>query len=209
MRSVDDAVRLFGAHVRCAKASCTCTTPVAVVQDKRLLMWDLRTCQAQARLDVPGQPYGVMDEEGLVFAVGCSSGLVSMFDARSYESGPFLSFPIPLQQHGIHELAPITCMKFSTNQQHLLVVVDGRIFVMDTFDGREVVTWRTGVKSGQGPVEASFSPDGEYAISGVHPAISPAPHIPSTVSSLILSTVKTLICMYVRASTATLPACMP
>ena len=139
-------------------------------QDKQLLMWDLRTCQAQARLEVPGQPHGVMDEEGLVFAVGCSSGLISMFDARQYEAGPFLSFPLPLTRHGLHELSPISCMKFSTNQQHLMVVVEGKIFIMDTFDGKEVVTWDTGIKEGMGPVEASFSADGEYAISGALPA---------------------------------------
>jgi hypothetical protein len=130
-------------------------------------MWDLRTCQAQARMDVPGQPFGAMDEEGLVFAVACSSGLVSMFDARSYAAGPFLSFPLPLQQHGLHEVVPISCMKFSTNQQHLMVVVEGKIFIMDTFDGREVVSWDTGITAGGPLMEASFSADGEYAISGV------------------------------------------
>jgi hypothetical protein len=137
------------------------------VQDRQLLMWDLRTCQAQATMEVPAQPFAVMDEEGLVFTVACSSGLVSMFDARSYAAGPFLSFPIPLTRHGLHESSPISCMKFSTSQQHLLVVVEGKIFVMDTFDGREVVTWDTGIKAGMGPVEASFSADGEFAISGV------------------------------------------
>lgn len=137
------------------------------VQDKKLLMWDLRTCQAQAAMDVPGQPHGAMDEEGLVFAVACSSGLVSMFDARQYSAGPFLSFPLPLQQHGLHSVSPISHLKFSANAQHLMAVVQGKIFIMDTFDGREVLSWSTGVEEGGTVPEASFSADGLYAISGV------------------------------------------
>jgi hypothetical protein len=64
-------------------------------------------------------------------------------------------------------MAAISCMKFSSNQQHLLAVVEGHIFVMDTFDGREVVTWKTGMKAGAPAMEASFSADGLYAISGL------------------------------------------
>lgn len=135
-----------------------------------MLMWDLRTCQAQAALETPGQPFAVMDEEGLVFAVGCTAGIVSMFDVRQYEGGPFLSFPLPLEAYGVNELAPISCMKFSSNQQHLLAVVEGHVFVMDTFDGREVVTWRTDVKEGAPAMEASFSADGQYVISGAAPS---------------------------------------
>lgn len=141
----------------------------AALQEKKMLMWDLRTCQAQAALETPGQPFAVMDEEGLVFAVACTAGIVSMFDVRQYEGGPFLSFPLPLEAYGVNELAPIACMKFSSNQQHLLAVVEGHVFVMDTFDGREVVTWRTDVKEGGAAMEASFSADGQYVISGAHP----------------------------------------
>lgn len=131
-------------------------------------MWDLRAAQAQAVMDVPGHPYAVMDEEGLVFAVACGgSGLISLFDARSYAAGPFLSFPVPLKDHGQAESAPVQSMKFSTNQQHMLVVIDGRIFIMDTFDGKEVVVWDTGVQDSSVPVEASFSPDGSHVISGM------------------------------------------
>jgi hypothetical protein len=146
--------------------------PDFVLQEKRLLIWDLRTCQAQACMDTPGPAHAAMDEEGLVFAVGCTAGIISMFDARQYKAGPFLSFPLPLELYGVHEMAPISSMKFSSNQQHLLVVVEGHIFVMDTFDGREVVTWKTGMKPGAPAMEAAFSADGLYALSGSLPCQS-------------------------------------
>jgi hypothetical protein len=57
-------------------------------------------------------------------------------------------------------------MRFLVNYQQLLAVVEGRIVVMDTFDEREVVTWKTGMKAGAPAMEASCSAGGLYAISG-------------------------------------------
>lgn len=145
---------------------------IPATQDKKLFMWDLRAPHAQAAMDVPGQPYCVMDEEGLVFAASAGS-IVSLFDARSYEHGPFLSFPVPVKQHGMTDLASVSSMKFSCNQQHLMTVLGGRVFLMDTFSGREIVHWNTGATDAALPMEASFSADGNAILSGLplHTAI--------------------------------------
>lgn len=117
-------------------------------------------------MDIPGQPFCAMDEEGLVFAASAGS-IVSLFDARSYEHGPFLSFPVPVKQHGMTELASISSMKFSCNQQHLMAVLGGRVFLMDTFSGREIVHWNSGASDVGLPMEASFSADGTAIVSGM------------------------------------------
>jgi COMPASS component SWD2 len=117
-------------------------------------------------VDVPGQPYAAMDEEGLVFAVASNGNVVSLFDARAFQHGPFLSFPMPSKQYGIPDLAVVTSMKFSSNQQHLMVVTANRIFLMDTFSGKEIIHWNTGTADGGLPMEAGFSADGRHILSG-------------------------------------------
>lgn len=154
-------------HCRCGYLGRTWHTCVCM-QDKKLFMWDLRAPHAQAAMDIPGHPYCAMDEEGLVFAASAGS-IVSLFDARSYEHGPFLSFAVPVKQHGMTELASVSSMKFSCNQQHLMAVLGGHVFLMDTFSGRDIVQWNTGVADDGLPMEASFSADGSSVISGMYP----------------------------------------
>lgn len=135
-------------------------------QDRKVLLWDLRTCQAQATMNVPAQPTVAMDEEGMVFAVGAAGGVVSMFDARQYGNGPFLSFPLPLERYGAAKTSPLAALEFSVIQNQMLAVVDNSIFVMDTFDGHEVARWDTGAPRGAPPMQASFSTNGHNVLSG-------------------------------------------
>ena len=137
-----------------------------LLQDKRVYVWDLRTQHAQATVDVPGQPYVSMDEDGLVFAIAANGNIVSLFDARNFQHGPFLSFPMPTKQYGIQDLGVVTSMKFSCHQQHLMVCTANRIFLMDTFQGKEIVMWNQGSMDGSPPMEASFSADGRHVMSG-------------------------------------------
>jgi COMPASS component SWD2 len=136
------------------------------LQDRKVIMWDLRAHQAQASMDTPAAATIAMDEEGMVFAVGVAGGVVSMFDARAYEHGPFLSFPLPLAKYRAPATSPLACLKFSVVQNHLLAVVENRAFLMDTFDGHEIACWDNGAPPGAPPLEASFSADGRYILSG-------------------------------------------
>ena len=113
-----------------------------------------------------GQPYVSMDEDGLVFAIAANGNIVSLFDARNFQHGPFLSFPMPTKQYGIQDLGVVTSMKFSCHQQHLMVCTANRIFLMDTFQGKEIVMWNQGSMDGSPPMEASFSADGRHVMSG-------------------------------------------
>lgn len=134
--------------------------------DKRLVMWDLRTSQAQAQMAVPGQPFAAFDEEGLVFAAACSGGVINLFDARQFDSGPFAAFPLPLPALGLSLTAPFTALQFSPDAGHLLAAVAGTVFLLDAFKGDVRRRWLNGARDGGPPLEASFSCDGQHVIGG-------------------------------------------
>ncbi len=57
-------------------------------------LWDVRTNICQGCLTVPGQPTATIDQQGLVFAVATESGIVKLYDLRSYDKGPFDTFAV-------------------------------------------------------------------------------------------------------------------
>lgn len=140
---------------------------LCAVQDKKLLMWDVRTCQAQGVMKTPGQPLACFDEEGLVFAVGVNSGLINLYDARNYSVGPFSNFRVDPGVSGSPQTSPFSCLKFSPDGKWLLAVADGALLLLDAFEGTVVRRWDTGAPSGAVPMEASFSCDGTLVLSGM------------------------------------------
>lgn len=41
---------------------------------------------------MPGNPTATIDQQGLVFAVAVESGVLKLYDLRSYDKGPFDTF---------------------------------------------------------------------------------------------------------------------
>lgn len=68
--------------------------PAPAPQDKTVRLWDVRTNICQGCLTVPGQPTATIDQQGLVFAVATESGIVKLYDLRSYDKGPFDTFAV-------------------------------------------------------------------------------------------------------------------
>ena len=66
-------------------------------QDNTIRLWDLTSCSAIAKLELPlglTDPYAAYDESGVVFGVLCrnmeeSSHNLKLYDSRAYEHGPF------------------------------------------------------------------------------------------------------------------------
>lgn len=54
---------------------------------------------------------------------------------------------------------PFGFLRFSNDGQHILAVVESRIYVMDAFKGDVTQRFDTGIPEGGTPLEASFSPD--------------------------------------------------
>eukprot|EP00192_Tetraselmis_astigmatica_P020313 CAMPEP_0117656608 /NCGR_PEP_ID=MMETSP0804-20121206/4894_1 /TAXON_ID=1074897 /ORGANISM="Tetraselmis astigmatica, Strain CCMP880" /LENGTH=190 /DNA_ID=CAMNT_0005463019 /DNA_START=666 /DNA_END=1238 /DNA_ORIENTATION=+ len=133
--------------------------------DKSMRLWDLRSHLCQGELKVPAAPAAVFDQQGLVFATAANYGIVKLFDARNYDKGPFATFVAPPE---IQTQFSWSCLRFSLDGKLLLGVVDGRIYVLNSFSGDMIhqSPIRHSIGSSKVPLEASFSPDGQFIISG-------------------------------------------
>nr|XP_029120083.1 protein ANTHESIS POMOTING FACTOR 1 isoform X2 [Elaeis guineensis]XP_029120084.1 protein ANTHESIS POMOTING FACTOR 1 isoform X2 [Elaeis guineensis] len=128
--------------------------------DRTVLLWDQRTEKAQGLLRVQGRPAVSYDDQGMVFAIAFG-GYIRMFDARKYEKGPFDIFPV-----GGDNLEA-NVVKFSNDGRlMLLTTTDGHVHVLDSFRGTVISTYNVKPVSSNATLEASFSPDGMYVVSG-------------------------------------------
>ncbi len=63
-------------------------------------------------------------------------------------------------------LESILSIKFSADGKLLAAVMDGRIHLLDAFNGNLLQTFYTGSAKGGPAMEATFSPDSKYLLSG-------------------------------------------
>jgi len=59
-------------------------------------LWDLRSNQCQGLVQCPSPPTAAFDQQGLVFCIGSDSGVLKLYDVRSYDKGPFDTFTVRL-----------------------------------------------------------------------------------------------------------------
>ncbi|KVI08777.1 WD40 repeat-containing protein [Cynara cardunculus var. scolymus] len=111
-------------------------------------------------LRVQGRPATAYDDQGLVFAVAFG-GSIRMFDSRNYEKGPFEIFSVG------GDLSDANVVKFSNDGRLMLLTTrDGRIHVLDSFRGTLLCTYNVKPVLTDSTLEASFSPEGMFVISG-------------------------------------------
>ncbi|XP_022741247.1 protein ANTHESIS POMOTING FACTOR 1 isoform X1 [Durio zibethinus] len=128
--------------------------------DRTVLLWDQRAEKCQGLLRVQGRPAISYDDQGLVFAIAFG-GYIRMFDARKYEKGPFEIFSVG------GDLSNANVVKFSNDGRlMLLTTMDGHIHVLDSFRGTLLSTYNVKPVSSNCTLEASFSPEGMFVISG-------------------------------------------
>ena len=128
--------------------------------DRTVLLWDQRAEKCQGLLRVQGRPAISYDDQGLVFAIAFG-GYIRMFDARKYEKGPFEIFSIG------GDISDANTVKFSNDGRlMLLTTADGHIHVLDSFRGTLLSTYNVTPVSCNSTLEASFSPEGMFVISG-------------------------------------------
>ena len=150
--------------------------------DLTVRMWDLRTPKCCAVIpECPAIPYVATDAQGDVFAVTEGDGGIKLYGTNSYSQGAFAQFETYIDNAG-KELFPnpdnnpqmrppaISCLKFSPDGKRLLAVNGSWITIFDAFNGEHTMRIRV-PGSGQQqhavtPMEASFSPCGEYVVSG-------------------------------------------
>lgn len=87
-------------------------------------------------------------------------GAIKLFDSRSYDKGPFDTFLVG------GDTAEVWDIKFSNDgKSMLLTTTSNNIYVLDAYGGEK----RCGFSLDPSPnttVEATFTPDGQYVVSG-------------------------------------------
>ncbi|KAI4327725.1 hypothetical protein L6164_020151 [Bauhinia variegata] len=128
--------------------------------DRSVLLWDQRLDKCQGLIRVQGRPAISYDDQGLVFAIAFG-GYIRMFDARNYEKGPFDIFSVG------GDISDANIVKFSNDGRlMLLTTAGGHIHVLDSFRGTLLSTYNVTPVSSNSTLEASFSPEGMFVISG-------------------------------------------
>ncbi|KDO68771.1 hypothetical protein CISIN_1g036585mg [Citrus sinensis] len=114
--------------------------------DRTVLLWDQRAEKCQGLLRVQGRPAAAYDDQGLVFG---------------YEKGPLDIFSVG------GDISDANVVKFSNDGRlMLLTTMEGHIHVLDSFRGTLLSTYNVKPVSRNSTLEASFSPEGMFVISG-------------------------------------------
>ncbi|CAG9798142.1 unnamed protein product [Chironomus riparius] len=133
--------------------------------DKTLRLWDLRSPNCQGVMHLQGKPIAAFDPEGLIFAAGVNSESIKLYDLRSFDKGPFVTFMLNQEKE-----CEWTGLKFSKDGKTILISTNGSIIrLIDAFHGTPLQTFTgiSGYSNNKGiPIEASFSPDSQYIFSG-------------------------------------------
>ncbi|GAA0184311.1 methyltransferase [Lithospermum erythrorhizon] len=128
--------------------------------DHTVRIWDLRVNACQGILHLRGRPTVSYDQQGLVFAVAMEGGAIKLFDSRSYDKGPFDTFLVG------GDTAEVCDIKFSNDgKSMLLTTTNNNVYVLDAYAGEK----RCGFTLDHSPnvnIEATFTPDGQYVVSG-------------------------------------------
>ncbi|VDI21932.1 WD repeat-containing protein 82-like [Mytilus galloprovincialis] len=130
--------------------------------DKTLRLWDLRSQNCQGLMHLSGRPVAAFDPEGLIFAAGINSECVKLYDLRSFDRGPFATFKLAQDKD-----CDWTGMKFSPDGKMILISTNGQVVrLIDAFQGTPLQTFM-GFQNTKGiSLEASFSPDSQFAFVG-------------------------------------------
>ncbi|XP_078431075.1 transducin/WD40 repeat-like superfamily protein isoform X2 [Wolffia australiana] len=128
--------------------------------DHTVRLWDLRVNACQGLMRLRGRPTVAFDQQGLVFAVAMEAGAIKLFDSRSYDKGPFDTFFVG------GDTAEVCDIKFSNDGKSMLLTTsNNNIYVLDAYGGDK----RCGFgmePSEKATIEATFTPDGQYVLSG-------------------------------------------
>lgn len=128
--------------------------------DHTVRIWDLRVNACQGILRLRGRPTVAYDQQGLVFAVAMEGGAIKLFDSRSYDKGPFDTFLVG------GDMAEVCDIKFSNDGKSMLLTTTGNnIYVLDAYGGEKRCAFSLD-PSLNTTIEASFTPDGKYILSG-------------------------------------------
>lgn len=159
-------IRYFGGHTKRVVTLCmnpTDETFLSGSMDKTIRLWDLRSNHCQGLMNLAGRPVAAFDPEGLIFGAGINSESVKLYDLRSFDKGPFSSFKFQADSKEIEW----TGLKFSPDGKTILISTNGSVIkLVDAFNGQTLQTFTGHLNTRQLALEASYSPDSQFVISG-------------------------------------------
>lgn len=133
-------LRYFPGHTK--KVISLCISPVEDTflsgsLDKTLRLWDLRSPNCQGVMHLSGRPIAAYDPEGLIFAAGVNSESIKLYDLRSFDKGPFVTFKLNQEKE-----CDWTGLKFSRDGKTILISTNGSIIrLVDAFHGTPLQTF--------------------------------------------------------------------
>ncbi|EGW35212.1 member of Set1p complex, histone methyl transferase [Spathaspora passalidarum NRRL Y-27907] len=105
--------------------------------DGTVKLWDLKSSSPTGNIEVGQNSVVGFDPQGVVFAIGkypgaeSSTGILSIYDLKSFDKGPFLQVEIPTLQGQLWN-----SIEFSNNGKHILISTDScQHYIVDSFSG--------------------------------------------------------------------------
>ncbi|CAD6194651.1 unnamed protein product [Caenorhabditis auriculariae] len=148
------------------RVTCLSMTPaedmfLSAAHDKTIRLWDLKTANCQGVLHSSSNPIAAFDPEGLIFAAGMDNTVVKLYDLRSFDKGPFISFQMTREN-----MFDWTDMKFSPCGKFIMLNTKGTmITLLDAFTGKVKHHLYGHENVLSKPLEASFTPCSKYVFS--------------------------------------------
>lgn len=88
-------------------------------------------------MHLQGRPVSAFDPEGLIFAAGVNSESIKLYDLRSFDKGPFVTFLLNQEKE-----CDWTGLKFSKDGKTILISTNGSIIrLIDAFHGTPLQTF--------------------------------------------------------------------
>jgi len=133
-------------------------------KDSTIRMWDVNADKCFGQ--IPTSEYSAVDYDsgGLVFGIGYGGSTIKLYDARSYEKGPF-------DQKTLPDTPPqeeILDLKFSGDGQHVVVLTSqGVAHVLDAYNLETKHRLGRVAQDASMIVNICFSPCGQYLYGGL------------------------------------------
>ncbi|TKR61065.1 hypothetical protein L596_028226 [Steinernema carpocapsae] len=158
-------IRYFFGHTK--QVVTLCMSPVDDMflsgsLDRTIRLWDLRSQNCQGLMQVPSRPIAAFDPEGLIFAAGLNSELVKLYDLRSFDKGPFLTFNLAGAKDNSSSVE-WRSMQFSPTSKSILITTNtSDMLLVDAFEGTVKAKMRSHPNTLGISIDATFTPDAEY-----------------------------------------------
>lgn len=133
--------------------------------DLSVALWDSRRRDAVGQVKTHGTPAVAFDPKGLVFGVAYLDAVgtqVKLYDARSYEEGPFVEFCVEGD-------ADPTCFEFSPDGENFLLAsgkVGNPVRLFDAYEGKLRRSFKRPEARKTVTMCARFSPDAKFVMTG-------------------------------------------